>query len=239
MVKPCDSHSWPVWEAGAIYETRSCFWRKTPRVHPLWCTRLCLASSVDTRRAAASRSNPSTGTKTATSRHCSAITTTAMMIRSPFMTTPPVRQTYGSKYSWFSMSTLHTIITAHNNTKMIYNIFYVINVCCIFNWIKGYLFQIIFLAPYCNSMMKNMETNPISRMIWRALKPLLMGKILYTPHTPATQKIIHEVTIQINTSTNHMTHSWINESYITLNIWHMNESMNHILNDSYDALMNQ
>lgn len=30
-------------------------------------------------------------------------------------------------------------------------------------------------------------------MIWRALKPLLMGKILYTPDTPATQRIIHEV----------------------------------------------
>ncbi|XP_051505256.1 phospholipid-transporting ATPase ABCA1b isoform X1 [Myxocyprinus asiaticus] len=48
-------------------------------------------------------------------------------------------------------------------------------------------------TPYCNNMMKNMETSPISRMIWRALKPLLMGKILYTPHTPVTQKIIHEV----------------------------------------------
>lgn len=33
----------------------------------------------------------------------------------------------------------------------------------------------------------------MSRMIWQALKPLLMGKILYTPHTSATQKIIHEV----------------------------------------------
>ncbi|NP_001108058.2 phospholipid-transporting ATPase ABCA1b [Danio rerio] len=48
-------------------------------------------------------------------------------------------------------------------------------------------------TPYCNSMMRNMEASPISRMIWRALKPLLMGKILYTPHSPATQKIIHEV----------------------------------------------
>uniref|UniRef100_A0A673YGE2 P-type phospholipid transporter n=1 Tax=Salmo trutta TaxID=8032 RepID=A0A673YGE2_SALTR len=35
--------------------------------------------------------------------------------------------------------------------------------------------------------------HPVSRMIWQALKPLLMGKILYTPDTPATQKIIHEV----------------------------------------------
>uniref|UniRef100_UPI003AAB6C5E phospholipid-transporting ATPase ABCA1-like n=1 Tax=Centroberyx gerrardi TaxID=166262 RepID=UPI003AAB6C5E len=48
-------------------------------------------------------------------------------------------------------------------------------------------------TPYCNSLMKNMDLNPMSRMIWQALKPLLMGKILYTPHTPATQKIIHEV----------------------------------------------
>ncbi|XP_053284118.1 phospholipid-transporting ATPase ABCA1b [Pleuronectes platessa] len=48
-------------------------------------------------------------------------------------------------------------------------------------------------TPYCNSLVKNMDSNPMSRMIWQALKPLLMGKILYTPHTPATQKVIHEV----------------------------------------------
>uniref|UniRef100_A0A668AEL9 ATP binding cassette subfamily A member 1 n=1 Tax=Myripristis murdjan TaxID=586833 RepID=A0A668AEL9_9TELE len=48
-------------------------------------------------------------------------------------------------------------------------------------------------APYCNNLMKSMDSNPMSRMIWQALKPLLMGKILYTPHTPATQRIIHEV----------------------------------------------
>uniref|UniRef100_A0A8C4TJI6 P-type phospholipid transporter n=1 Tax=Erpetoichthys calabaricus TaxID=27687 RepID=A0A8C4TJI6_ERPCA len=48
-------------------------------------------------------------------------------------------------------------------------------------------------TPYCNEMMRNLESNPISRMIWRALKPLLIGKILYTPDNPATQKIIKEV----------------------------------------------
>uniref|UniRef100_A0A673AT76 P-type phospholipid transporter n=1 Tax=Sphaeramia orbicularis TaxID=375764 RepID=A0A673AT76_9TELE len=48
-------------------------------------------------------------------------------------------------------------------------------------------------TPYCNSLVKNMDSNPMSRMIWQALKPLLLGKILYTPHTPATQRIIHEV----------------------------------------------
>uniref|UniRef100_A0AAQ5XGG9 P-type phospholipid transporter n=1 Tax=Amphiprion ocellaris TaxID=80972 RepID=A0AAQ5XGG9_AMPOC len=39
-------------------------------------------------------------------------------------------------------------------------------------------------SPYCNNMMRSLESSPISRMIWRALKPLLMGKILYTPDTP-------------------------------------------------------
>ncbi|KAJ8385274.1 hypothetical protein AAFF_G00191510 [Aldrovandia affinis] len=48
-------------------------------------------------------------------------------------------------------------------------------------------------TPYCNSMMMKLESSPISRMIWRALKPLLMGKILYTPDTPLTQRIIKEV----------------------------------------------
>ncbi|KAG7218150.1 hypothetical protein INR49_009051 [Caranx melampygus] len=48
-------------------------------------------------------------------------------------------------------------------------------------------------TPFCNSLVKNMDSNPMSRMIWQALKPLLMGKILYTPHNPATQRVIHEV----------------------------------------------
>ncbi|XP_029688027.1 ATP-binding cassette sub-family A member 1-like isoform X1 [Takifugu rubripes] len=48
-------------------------------------------------------------------------------------------------------------------------------------------------TPYCNSLVKNMDLNPMSRMIWQALKPLLLGKILYTPDTPATQRVIHEV----------------------------------------------
>lgn len=30
-------------------------------------------------------------------------------------------------------------------------------------------------------------------MIWQALKPLLLGKILYTPHNSATQRVVHEV----------------------------------------------
>uniref|UniRef100_A0AAR2L9H2 P-type phospholipid transporter n=1 Tax=Pygocentrus nattereri TaxID=42514 RepID=A0AAR2L9H2_PYGNA len=63
-------------------------------------------------------------------------------------------------------------------------------------------------TPYCNNLMKTIETSPISRMIWRALKPLLMGKILYTPHTPATQKIIHEVSSLSLPSTQPAVNAW-------------------------------
>ncbi|XP_061690398.1 phospholipid-transporting ATPase ABCA1-like isoform X3 [Syngnathoides biaculeatus] len=48
-------------------------------------------------------------------------------------------------------------------------------------------------SPFCNSLVRNMDSNPMSRMIWEAVKPLLMGKILYTPDTPATQRVIHQV----------------------------------------------
>lgn len=49
------------------------------------------------------------------------------------------------------------------------------------------------LAPFCNDLMMKLESSPLYRMIWRALKPLLVGKILYTPHTPATHLLMSEV----------------------------------------------
>ncbi|GAB0205031.1 phospholipid-transporting ATPase ABCA1 [Grus japonensis] len=48
-------------------------------------------------------------------------------------------------------------------------------------------------TPYCNELMKNLESSPLSRIIWRALKPLLIGKILYTPDTPAIRRVMTEV----------------------------------------------
>ncbi|NXA10153.1 ABCA1 protein, partial [Sapayoa aenigma] len=48
-------------------------------------------------------------------------------------------------------------------------------------------------TPYCNELMKNLESSPLSRIIWRALKPLLIGKILYTPDIPAVRKVMSEV----------------------------------------------
>uniref|UniRef100_A0A8D0GXJ4 P-type phospholipid transporter n=1 Tax=Sphenodon punctatus TaxID=8508 RepID=A0A8D0GXJ4_SPHPU len=48
-------------------------------------------------------------------------------------------------------------------------------------------------TPYCNDLMKTLESSPLSRIIWRALKPLLVGKILFTPDSPATRRIMSEV----------------------------------------------
>uniref|UniRef100_A0A8C3II28 P-type phospholipid transporter n=1 Tax=Chrysemys picta bellii TaxID=8478 RepID=A0A8C3II28_CHRPI len=48
-------------------------------------------------------------------------------------------------------------------------------------------------TPYCNELLKNLESSPLSRIIWRALKPLLIGKILYTPDTPVTRQVMTEV----------------------------------------------
>lgn len=55
-----------------------------------------------------------------------------------------------------------------------------------------YLF-IYFLAPFCKNVIQTLESNPLSRIVWRGIKPLFIGKLLYTPDTPATQSIMKEV----------------------------------------------
>uniref|UniRef100_A0A8D2J684 P-type phospholipid transporter n=1 Tax=Varanus komodoensis TaxID=61221 RepID=A0A8D2J684_VARKO len=48
-------------------------------------------------------------------------------------------------------------------------------------------------SSYCKDLVRTLESNPLLRMIWRGIKPLFVGKILYTPATPATQKLMAEV----------------------------------------------
>ncbi|XP_063056412.1 retinal-specific phospholipid-transporting ATPase ABCA4-like [Engraulis encrasicolus] len=45
-------------------------------------------------------------------------------------------------------------------------------------------------TPFCNSLMQQLESNPITKIIWSSAKPLLMGKILFAPDSPATRKIL-------------------------------------------------
>ncbi|XP_071342125.1 phospholipid-transporting ATPase ABCA1 isoform X2 [Trachinotus anak] len=48
-------------------------------------------------------------------------------------------------------------------------------------------------TPFCKSLIHNLESNPLSRIVWRGIKPLFIGKLLYTPDTPAVQKVMKEV----------------------------------------------
>lgn len=48
-------------------------------------------------------------------------------------------------------------------------------------------------APFCNALIQNMESNTITKIVWNAVKPLLMGKILYAPDSPAVRKILMNV----------------------------------------------
>ncbi|XP_072366635.1 retinal-specific phospholipid-transporting ATPase ABCA4 isoform X1 [Scyliorhinus torazame] len=45
-------------------------------------------------------------------------------------------------------------------------------------------------TPFCNTLNQNMESNPATKIIWNVMKPLLMGKVLFTPDSPATQQLI-------------------------------------------------
>ncbi|KAJ7993337.1 hypothetical protein DPEC_G00271380 [Dallia pectoralis] len=48
-------------------------------------------------------------------------------------------------------------------------------------------------SPYCKTLIKSLELNPLTRMVWRGIKPLFIGKLLYTPDTPVVRDIIKEV----------------------------------------------
>ena len=49
------------------------------------------------------------------------------------------------------------------------------------------------VAPFCNALMQTLESNPVTKIVWNSIKPLLMGKILYTPDSPAIRKILKSV----------------------------------------------
>ncbi|RXN25823.1 retinal-specific ATP-binding cassette transporter [Labeo rohita] len=45
-------------------------------------------------------------------------------------------------------------------------------------------------TPFCNALMQNLESNPVTKIMWNSVKPLVMGKILYTPDSPTVRKIL-------------------------------------------------
>ncbi|XP_062960402.1 retinal-specific phospholipid-transporting ATPase ABCA4 isoform X1 [Cynocephalus volans] len=45
-------------------------------------------------------------------------------------------------------------------------------------------------TAFCNALIQSLESNPLTKIAWRAAKPLLMGKILFTPDSPAARRIM-------------------------------------------------
>nr|XP_009684303.1 PREDICTED: retinal-specific ATP-binding cassette transporter [Struthio camelus australis] len=45
-------------------------------------------------------------------------------------------------------------------------------------------------TPFCNALIQNLESNPLTKIAWSTVKPLLMGKILFAPDSPAVRQIL-------------------------------------------------
>ncbi|KAK7803894.1 hypothetical protein U0070_020111 [Myodes glareolus] len=51
----------------------------------------------------------------------------------------------------------------------------------------------ISLSPACSKFMGTLGDHPVSRLLWRRLKPLILGKILFAPDTNFTRKLMTQV----------------------------------------------
>ncbi|XP_058393801.1 phospholipid-transporting ATPase ABCA7 isoform X3 [Diceros bicornis minor] len=49
------------------------------------------------------------------------------------------------------------------------------------------------LSPACAELMGALDTHPLSRLLWRRVKPLVLGKLLFAPDTPFTQQLMAQV----------------------------------------------
>ncbi|XP_062967298.1 phospholipid-transporting ATPase ABCA7 [Cynocephalus volans] len=49
------------------------------------------------------------------------------------------------------------------------------------------------LNPACSELMGALEDHPLSSLLWRRLKPLILGKLLFAPNTPFTRQVMAQV----------------------------------------------
>ncbi|XP_024896512.1 ATP-binding cassette sub-family A member 7 isoform X3 [Pteropus alecto] len=49
------------------------------------------------------------------------------------------------------------------------------------------------LSPGCAELMGALDKHPLSRLLWRRLKPLVLGKLLFAPDTPFTRQLMAQV----------------------------------------------
>lgn len=52
------------------------------------------------------------------------------------------------------------------------------------------------IDAFCQTLVDTLEGTPGLRYIWSTFKPLLQGKVLYTPDTPAAHLIVKEVGLE-------------------------------------------
>uniref|UniRef100_A0A8C3DQC6 P-type phospholipid transporter n=1 Tax=Corvus moneduloides TaxID=1196302 RepID=A0A8C3DQC6_CORMO len=57
---------------------------------------------------------------------------------------------------------------------------------------SGYLYDNT-TTPFCNALIQNLESNPLTKIAWSAVKPLLMGKILFAPDSPSANSTFEEL----------------------------------------------
>ncbi|XP_027756879.1 ATP-binding cassette sub-family A member 7 [Empidonax traillii] len=48
-------------------------------------------------------------------------------------------------------------------------------------------------SPFCRELLRSLESNPFSQIFWRGIKPLFVGKILYSPPGPGPDSVMAEV----------------------------------------------
>lgn len=49
------------------------------------------------------------------------------------------------------------------------------------------------LDGFCQQLVDTMEGTPQLRFVWSAVRPLVQGKVLYTPDTPAARRLVTQV----------------------------------------------
>uniref|UniRef100_A0A4W3HDY3 ATP-binding cassette sub-family A member 1-like n=1 Tax=Callorhinchus milii TaxID=7868 RepID=A0A4W3HDY3_CALMI len=58
-------------------------------------------------------------------------------------------------------------------------------------------------ADFCKSVVETLQSTPSLNFLWNTIRHLLMGKIVFTPDTPVTRRIVQEVTHNTSFSVSH------------------------------------
>ncbi|XP_066478185.1 glucosylceramide transporter ABCA12 [Tiliqua scincoides] len=74
-------------------------------------------------------------------------------------------------------------------------------------------------TPFCLSFYLDLVKTPTGALIWSFLKPMLLGRILYTPNTPETQAIMEKsnATLKLMAELMNKSQEWLDNSPLIMN----------------------